>query len=109
MRKRVRLVCDESPLPLATQEVEIPELSSEKGQKGVNKGDDDRRVKTVPISTLFLRSSNYRERAMLISEFLCYFLLLFVMGSCYRFWCACAHFVSVIWFVTRRIEQGCDG
>lgn len=87
------------------QEIEIPELSSEKGQKG----DDDHHVKTVSISTLFLRFSNYRERVMLVSGFLCPFQFSFVIRSCSRFWCACAHFVSVLWFVIRRIEQGCDG
>ena len=87
------------------QEIVIPELSSEKGQTG----DDDHRVKTVSISTLFLRFSNYRERVMLVSGFLCPFQFSFVMRSCFCFWRTCAHFVSVLWFVIRRIEQGCDG
>ena len=93
------------PVPVAMQEVEIPELYSEKGQTG----DDDHRVKTVSISTLFLRFSNYRERVMLVSGFLCPFLSSFVIRSCSRFWRAGAHFVSVLWFVTGRIEQGRDG
>ena len=87
------------------QEIVIPELSSEKGQTG----DDDHRVKTVSISTLFLRFSNYRERVMLASGFLCYFLFSFVIRSCSCFWRACAHFVSVLWFDIGRIEQGRDG
>ena len=50
-------------------EIEIPEIS-EKSNKPP-KVETKKQVKSVPISTLFLKFSNNKERACLIAGFLC--------------------------------------
>lgn len=56
------------------EEIEIPEIS-EKSEKTTEK-ESKKQVKSVPISTLFLKFSNYKERACLVTGFICCFPLL---------------------------------
>lgn len=50
-------------------EIEIPEIS-DKPEKSTEV-ETKKQVKSVPISTLFLKFSNNKERACLIAGFLC--------------------------------------
>ncbi len=56
------------------EEIEIPEIS-EKSEKTTDV-ESKKQVKSVPISTLFLKFSNNKERACLITGFICCFPLL---------------------------------
>lgn len=56
------------------EEIEIPEIS-EKSEKTTEK-ETKKQVKSVPISTLFLKFSNSKERACLVTGFICCFPLL---------------------------------
>ena len=55
-------------------EIEIPEIS-DKPEKSTEV-ETKKQVKSVPISTLFLKFSNNKERACLVTGFICSFPLL---------------------------------
>ena len=77
------------------EEIEIPEISEKLGK--TTEAETKKQVKSVPISTLFLKFSNNKERACLITGFICWCHSLCMTGSCLDFRNADSYILCVFW------------